>query len=360
MQLYFIRWDKLKKSQFADWDLPEDFLMPIASAQNFEDLFPNITKEHIIMGLVVATTTQRDHPFHREWIKILEKMSSDVLDFFLQKTSDFLDTQDLKNAELTLNFLKNIAPDYHYVTLLEARIHEEKSLEHARNERWDEAQSEKKIALDLYSGLLKADPSPPEVLKYLGLFYFKLGDKTKALEFLQKYLEIFPNEEWLATLVQQELERKKITELFHTAYDKIMMGDEESSLGVLEELLELEKGSWEIWFMKGWAHRRLEQFDLALPAFDHALELKPDHVDILNEKALCLYGLERLDEAEQVWTRTLEWEPMNVKILSNLAILHLRWNNADDARYYLKAVLDIEPDNALMRKLLDDLEALDP
>lgn len=360
MQIYFIRSDKLHSNVFHDLDVPPDFLLPVASEKPFEELFPNITKEHVIMGLLLALTTYQDHPSHSVWLAILEKMSLDVLDFFFVKTQEFIEALDLKSAQVTLQFLKGITPNYNQVKLLEARFHEEKSLEHARLEQWEEAQTEKKIALDLYSEMIKSEDPIPDAVKYLGLFFLKLQDEARALELLQQYLKSKPEDNFVVQLVNQLQEKQRLLQMFNLAYDKIMMNDEEASLQILEELIQLQRQSWEVWFMKGWAHRRLEQFESALGAFEQALEINPDHVDTLNEKALCLYELERLDEAEQAWTRSLDVDPMNAKILSNLAILNLRKGEDEEARYYLRAVLDIEPENQLMQKLLEELDIEDP
>lgn len=59
--------------------------------------------------------------------------------------------------------------------------------------------------------------------------------------------------------------------------------------------LEIKPGEFALWYNRGRAHYKLQQYDLALTCMNQVLELKPDHANA----SICLSSISRAKQATE-------------------------------------------------------------
>lgn len=113
--------------------------------------------------------------------------------------------------------------------------------------------------------------------------------------------------------------------------------------------------AWNLHYQRGIAHERLDEWELAEPAFRKALELKPDDADVLNYLGYSLIdkGL-KLDEAVKMVEKAVELEPDSGFIIDSLGWAYFRLGRLDDAIVELERAIAILPGDATINDHLGD------
>ncbi len=123
----------------------------------------------------------------------------------------------------------------------------------------------------------------------------------------------------------------------------------------LAQLAELLAGSTRLpanlltaddYFARGNAYYEAGDYQQALEAYNRALELEPDHPNILNNRGNALDELERYEEALKDYNRALELEPDHPNILNNRGNTLGNMGRNGDALKDLERAVELEPDNA--------------
>lgn len=357
INVYFLPMREDLRRLFPSLDLPDDFVIPVAAPGVWEDIADRVSIDHILGGLLLAGMNRPDHPSQPHWIEMLRLLGRTSSSFVTAYAELLLRDRDLEGVRQVLDFLQDHGLTDPDSDLVRARWHAETAKLAADREDWEVALEHRRLARELFSRLLETETPSPLLLKSAGLFHFQVEEFDKARTLWDRYLQLQPDDTSIQDLVRKLQKLEEEDTLFKSAYDNIQMNREEEGLAAVEKLLALRKNAWQVWFLKGWALRRLGRFAEALEAFEGALDLQADVVDALNEVGLCLYELGRYEEAERTWERALEKEPMNIKILSNLGILNLKMGDEANAKYYFHAVLDIVPDDQIATAILQELES---
>jgi protein O-GlcNAc transferase len=102
-------------------------------------------------------------------------------------------------------------------------------------------------------------------------------------------------------------------------------------------------------------------FEDALAAFDRAIELKPDNLEALNNRASLLQALERNFDALQSLLQALSFKPEDPKLLSNVGICFTTLKRHASAVPYFDRLVAIDPlyDYAAGYRLFAKLHACD-
>jgi Tfp pilus assembly protein PilF len=137
---------------------------------------------------------------------------------------------------------------------------------------------------------------------------------------------------------------------YEAAYSLISGGDEKSGIERLRKFLERHPGSWNGWFMLGWALRRLKRWQDAAACFRKAAEAGGGCADTYNELAICLMESGDYDAARRELEKALSREAENTKLISNMAILALKTGRETEAEDLFRKVLAIDPNDLLANK----------
>jgi tetratricopeptide (TPR) repeat protein len=113
--------------------------------------------------------------------------------------------------------------------------------------------------------------------------------------------------------------------------------------------------AWNLQYQRGIAHERLDEWDIAEPAFREALKLKPNDADVLNYLGYSLIdkGL-KLDEAVKMVEKAVELEPDSGFIIDSLGWAYFRLGRIGDAVSELERAIAIIPGDATVNDHLGD------
>jgi tetratricopeptide (TPR) repeat protein len=223
--------------------------------------------------------------------------------------------------------------------------------------RGEPAQSERheELAFDAYKAALAAEPELAACHLNFAHFYLRRGNPQKAREHLDRFLKYNtdPEKTESARILLRRLEAAYAAEqACAEALDAIQAGREQAAIERLTPVAGAHPGLWNAWFLLGWAHRRLGNYQEGKRAFLAALEGNRGSPDLYNELAICLMELGELEESRRHLEEARRLAPGDAKILSNLGVLALKRGDAQEARRLFEAVLELAPDDPIARRYL--------
>jgi len=212
-------------------------------------------------------------------------------------------------------------------------------------------------ALDTLLEGLKQFPKDADLLCETGYFHLYQGNTEAAQNYFEQYLSVAPEGEKRAKVEKVFADiNKKITNdtALMSAYDQIQMGDEGKAVDALDAYIAKNPEVWNAYFLKGWALRRLEEFEAARTAFLKCLSLGERDADIYNELSLCEYSLGGKELAKTYLDTAVDLDESNLTYLSNLAYLHLKDEEYTEARRLLEKARSLDANDPLIRQLMKD------
>ena len=316
----------------------------------------DLSWEMIIAAMLKILVYKPEYPhndYYREFIlaakpSIIDELSQSGI--IKAQSRDFGIAEEIFKALISL-----IHEDVHSMLNL-ALVYEEHAEVYEQANRKQYAEEYRELAFEVYRKALAAAPDNEYVHFNAAHFYLKQNSYQKTQEHFQRFLDL-SNDKRKREAVEEilrEIEDKDVLDsLFNEAYDFIRLGNEQEGIEKISKFLETNPDVWNAWFLLGWAHRRLSEYNEGKAAFEHALEIGPQHSDTLNELAICLLELKEYGECRKTLEKALTIEPENIKIISNLGILALKEEKIDEAMGYFRSVLEISPEDPIARNYLE-------
>lgn len=125
----------------------------------------------------------------------------------------------------------------------------------------------------------------------------------------------------------------------------------EHALAELAHIEADDRSRFIVEFLHGLAYRDLKRYDVALPYFVRALEIKPDSADVLLAMAWCYKRLDQLDKAIAATEEAYQAAPDEPIVLYNLACYWSLAGDKTNALSWLGRALRMDQD---LRKLIPD------
>lgn len=146
-------------------------------------------------------------------------------------------------------------------------------------------------------------------------------------------------------------------------------GDFERALAAYDRALELSPNHPDVLHNRGFILHTLRRYDEALTDFNRAVELSSDDPTILSLRAITLADLKRYDEALTDYNRCLQLRPDHPRTLSNRGYALMKLGRHDEALADFNRSLELRPDYprtiynracafSLMRRLKESLSDL--
>lgn len=218
---------------------------------------------------------------------------------------------------------------------------------------------------------LKIFPEQPHLLSELGSFHVEQGNLENARDYLERYLTATKDEPETVTVPEGEEKfgpdktavRKTLKDiesmmdderLLTESWDFMNMGDEKKALERADAFIKRNSKVWNGWFLKGWAHRRLEQYEEGQKAFLKVLELGEQNASVYNELAICARETGSKALAKDYLGISLDLEPENVAIMANLAFMHLDDDEFDEARVLLEKARYLDSEDPGVQQLMTE------
>jgi tetratricopeptide (TPR) repeat protein len=221
----------------------------------------------------------------------------------------------------------------------------------------DKALAEKNFdtAIAKYNEAAKADPGDADLYYNMALAQANAKRFSDALKSIEKALSLKPAEGAYAKLKSQIAEYQQSEVLVRARGileegDKLYQaGDYAGALKKYEEARPMipEKNQAGLWTQVGRTHAQMNNHELAVQAFNKAIEMAPD--DANHRKALAQYYMnqKKYDEALKLYAdpRTSGSEPVD-QTLFNLAMNMSKQGNSEMAQLALERTIQANPNHA--------------
>jgi tetratricopeptide (TPR) repeat protein len=124
---------------------------------------------------------------------------------------------------------------------------------------------------------------------------------------------------------------------------------------VSDALASGEKIDWRLYYARGDAHQRTDQWDLAEKDFQSALKIAPNEAEILNYLGYSWVDRgERLDEAFDMIRRAVALKPDDGAIVDSLGWAHFKRGEYSVAVQHLERAVELSPQDATINEHLGD------
>ncbi len=208
-----------------------------------------------------------------------------------------------------------------------------------------DAQSRAEPALALYRQVPPDAPYGWQAQIKVGDELHKLGRDDEAVAYLQKLVESRPDRAEAAVELGDILRAQKRFAEAAKAYD--------TAIARLHDLL---AGEWSVFYFRGIALERSEQWNKAEFDFKKALQLQPDQPYVLNYLGYTWvdHGV-HLDEAIKMLQRAIQQKPEDGFIIDSLAWAYYRLKQYDKAVLYQEKAVSLEPGDPVLNDHLGDI-----
>jgi arylsulfatase A-like enzyme/cytochrome c-type biogenesis protein CcmH/NrfG len=190
--------------------------------------------------------------------------------------------------------------------------------------------TEPALAIRELAAVLAEDPGLFVARRSLAMAYGSAGQYAKAIAELRRL--------------------EKETTL--SAEDEVVLGDNLRFAGRLEEARVVLEGTArknprfaQPWISLAEVHIKQRNLGDATAAYDHVLQIAPDHVEALRGLGDLAFLDQRLEEAGRRYARILEVEPGDAGALTKLGVVRMRTGRADEATSLFRRAIEREPKN---------------
>lgn len=207
-----------------------------------------------------------------------------------------------------------------------------------------ERQSQSQKAIDIYEDIGEDSLWARFASFQIGLNLSDLGKKEEAVSHLKDVLEQDPSDLRAYLALGGVYASEKNFEAAAKLYDR-----------AVEQIDEPERQHWAIFYQRGIAYERIKQWEKAEPNFRQALELYPDHPQVLNYLGYSWVDRgENLTEAMDLIRRAVELRPSDGYIVDSLGWAHYKLGEFEEAVEHLERAVSLRPDDAVLNDHLGD------
>lgn len=334
--------------------------LQLRAGQTTIDATDDIGIEMIMAGLLKVVAWEPDHQdaaYYKDFVLALQPDAPKELNLAAIAKAKAKDYDFAEELFLAVNHL---SPEPSTFINL-AVIYGERAAALEKEGRQDEADYYQEKLVGILKEGLKQFPDDPDLLAEIGTFNLYQGNMEIARDYLERYLELAPDgarKKQIANMMGDIKEKLDDNRIIMQAYDEIQLGNDDKALELLDGFIKSNPKVWNAWFLKGWAHRRKEEYQQGQDAFMRCLELGETNSDIYNELAICTLEVGDRELAKNYLDIALDLDRENVKILTNLAFLHLRDEEYDQARELLERARACDEHDPGVKQLMKDYEQI--
>lgn len=316
----------------------------------------DVSIELIIAGMLKILAFQGDHPnltYYRNFVLAFQPDAVEELNLAAiaqekKKNYDF--------AEELFSAVSRLSPQSATYINLATLYSQRAAQDTSKGTEYDFYQQK---ALDTLMEGVSIIGEDADLFCEIGFFHLYQGNVEIAKEYLDKFISLAkdgPKKTHVQNILSDINSKLQDDQNLMRAYDAIQMNKEEEALGLLDSFLEEHPKVWNAWFLKGWAFRRMGNFNQAEQALLAALSFGKGNADIYNELAICCLETGKGELAKEYLNTAVDLDNQNINLLSNLAYLYLKDEMWDEAREYLELARAVDPQDPLIIKLMQDYE----
>jgi len=357
--VYFISMEGKKDFKIGDFKVREDISLPvyIKNKENFS--IDDINPDNVINGMikVLAEDPENDNiDYYRSFIFSIKpdiEASLSSVAYEAEYNNDY--DEALKIYKLLLA-LKNESIDQ-YLNL--AVCHDEYSQYLYNMGMENKADKEEESAYEYYIIIDNFENKNDRAYYYLGRFYLSRENYEKAIEYFREFIKKTADSDRKSEVIQviKDISTSGyMDDDYKTASELLLADKDKEAVDYIDRYLEKYPKSWNGYYLKGIAFKKINKPQDAIAYFEYALKFNPDSVDIFNEIGLCYMDLKIYHKSKQYFYKALKNNPDDLVILSNLAVMEYKKGDKEEAIKYCNVILEFNPDDINTKNLLKKIE----
>lgn len=254
-----------------------------------------------------------------------------LAEFLLETASLLYSRQMQETAMIYLNLALYLRPELPYAQFLLASLHESRG-------SFDSA-------ITYFKQLQNGDPFYSDAQIAIARSYYRLGEKDKAKDFLKARLRMKEDDlDALVMLAEFSVQEKNFADA--NSYYSTLLAKAPADTP--------ERWTW--YFARGIALERLKQWDKAEPDFLKALEMQPDHPEVLNYLAYSwIIEGKNLEKARDMLANALQARPNEAPIIDSYGWALYMLGKYEEAAQYLERANELMPADPTVNDHLGDV-----
>lgn len=355
-QIVFITLPKRMERRIGNFQLRSDIELPVQVTGKEKITADNVTIEAIVAGMLTIIAYDRNHrnfDYYRDFVlaaqgNCIQELNTAAIAKEKQKDYPFAE-------ELFLDVYHLLPQSASCINLASFYTSWSQNCKKEKDEKGEDFYLNK--ALHTLTDGLDAFGENEDILAELGSLHTYLGNLEEASEYLSRYLSVAGEGEKKQKLrkMYQDVKLQLDSDLeIRQAYDFMMLDEEDKALSVIEKFISKNPKLWHGWFIKGWALRKLQNYEDAEKALLRCLELGEMNPDIYNELSICALENGNRDLSKSYLNIAVEMDPENLTLLSNLAFLHLQDEEFDEAKEWLEKARLLAPSDSQLKYMMEE------
>ncbi|MBQ2983187.1 MAG: tetratricopeptide repeat protein [Candidatus Gastranaerophilales bacterium] len=193
-------------------------------------------------------------------------------------------------------------------------------------------------AIEMFKRAYELDNSDALSLFYLASAKTQIGEKEEAIEYFKKVLSLRPD----------YLDVYKNLAMIYIEFSQI-----ENAIEIMQEALKNEnlEFDYSCFYILATAYMLKKDQKNASIYLEKALELNPNHIQIMNSLAVCYMNLEQDKKALELLNSAFEVDEKNSLTLYNLGVYFENKEDFKKALEYFKKSYDIEPSVSMLSSM---------
>lgn len=355
----FISMEGKKDFHIGDFLVDEDISLPVFIEGKKKISIEDITPENIMTGMIKVLTDDPDNENIDYYRRFIFSVQPDIEARLTSVAYEAERNLHYDNALELYKVLYSLKPDSIDHNLNIAICYDEYS-QYLYSQGIDtEAEKLENQSFQFFKAVDEHDDKNDRAYYYLGRFFLARDNFEKAIdnfkEFLKTTTDIERKKE-VGTLLNEIINEGVTDEDYQNAVWLIQSDKEIEALKHIEKFGSKYPESWNTFFVRGWALRKLEKYTEAISEFEKALKHNPDSPDIYNELGVCYMNLKVYDKSQLNFYRALKKNPEDTSIMHNLALCNFKKGDKEEALKYCRVILEFNPDDLEIKKLIKIIE----
>ena len=355
----FISMEGKKDFRIGDFLIDEDIALPIFIEEKKNISIEDITPENIMTGMIKVLTDDPDNENIDYYRRFIFSVQPDIEARLTSVAYEAERNLHYDNALELYKVLYSLKPDSIDHNLNIAICYDEYS-QYLYSQGIDaEAEKLENQSFQFFKSVDEHDDKNERAYYYLGRFFLARDNFEKAIESFKEFLKIttdIERKKEVSNLLNEIINEGVTDEDYQNAVWLIQSDKEIEALKHIEKFGSKYPKSWNTFFIKGWALRKLEKYAEAIIEFDEALKHNPDSPDIYNELGVCYMNLKIYDKSQLNFYRALKKNPEDTSIMHNLALCNLKKGDKKEALKYCQVILEFNPEDLETKKLIKIIE----
>ena len=352
----FVSMEGKSNFKIGNFSVREDISLPVYVKDDTKFSLDELTGENIITGIIKVLTEDPDNEnidYYRDFIFTVQPEIEAHLTSVAYEAERNTHYNEALEIYKVLYFLKPDSLDHN----LNIAICYDEYSKYLFSQGIDlEADKLEEQSYQFFKKVEDFEDKTDRAYYYLGRFFLARENYEKSIEYFNEFIKVtddIKRKEEVKNLLKEILDDGVTDDDYQNAVWLIQSDKEEEAFPYIDKFIEKYPESWNAYFLKGWALRKLEKYTEAIPYLENSIKHNPDSPDAYNELGVCYMNLNIFYKSRLYFSKALKKNSEDLSIIYNLALCSFKEGNKEEANKYSKVILEFNPEDLQAKKLLE-------